>query len=53
MLYEVITNLHYNLFPAKGRVREDYAAIAGTASRAVHDVVADHGGSFSARNNFV
>jgi len=43
-------NLHYNLFPAKGRRREDYAAIAEAATRAVHDAVAEHGGSFSAEH---
>ncbi len=43
-------NLHYNLFPAKGRMREEYAAIAPVASRAVHDVVAAHDGSFSAEH---
>ncbi len=43
-------NLHYNLFPAKGRVREDYVAIAPAVTRAVHDIVAGHDGSFSAEH---
>lgn len=41
-------NLHYNLFPVPGRRREDYEA--ASLSRAVHDLVAQYGGAFSAEH---
>ena len=43
-------NLHYNLFPAKGRSRKDYANEAGALTRIVHDLVHDLGGSVSAEH---
>ncbi|WP_282092683.1 FAD-binding oxidoreductase [Epibacterium ulvae] len=43
-------NLHYNVFPAKGRSRDDYAPLRGEISRVVHDLVADCEGSFSAEH---
>jgi len=43
-------NLHYNLFPAKGRKREEYAAEAEELTRVVHDMVAAHDGTFSAEH---
>ena len=43
-------NLHFNLFPAKGRKREDYAAIKDQLSRVTHDLVAEYDGSFSAEH---
>jgi FAD/FMN-containing dehydrogenase len=43
-------NLHYNVFPLKGEARDAYLARAEEISRAVHDLVAEHGGSFSAEH---
>ena len=43
-------NLHYNVFPAAGRVKADYADVAGTISRAVHDLAHGMGGSVSAEH---
>lgn len=43
-------NLHFNLFPAKGRRREDYDPIRGTLSDAVHEMVMAREGSFSAEH---
>lgn len=43
-------NLHYNLFPARGRRREDYDARRKALSRMVHQMVVDRGGSFSAEH---
>ena len=43
-------NLHYNLFPAAGRRREDYAQVKGALTRVVHDLVDAHGGSISAEH---
>jgi FAD/FMN-containing dehydrogenase len=43
-------NLHYNVFPPKGETREAHLARAGEISLAVHDLVAEHGGSFSAEH---
>ncbi len=43
-------NLHYNTFPPKGEARDAYLARAEEISRAVHDLVAEHGGSFSAEH---
>ncbi|QUS35135.1 FAD-binding oxidoreductase [Falsirhodobacter algicola] len=43
-------NLHFNVFPAAGRVRGDYADAAADITRIVHDLVAAHEGSFSAEH---
>ncbi|PTE14307.1 FAD-binding oxidoreductase [Pseudogemmobacter blasticus] len=43
-------NLHYNVFPAKGRRREDDEALAGPVKRLVHDLVQAAGGSISAEH---
>ena len=43
-------NLHYNVFPAPGRARADYADRAEAISRLVHDRVAALGGSVSAEH---
>ncbi len=43
-------NLHYNVFPAKGRHKSDYPGMAAKVRRAVHDLVAEFGGSFSAEH---
>ncbi|WP_410218120.1 FAD-binding oxidoreductase [Paracoccus sp. (in: a-proteobacteria)] len=43
-------NLHYNLFPAKGRRREEYDDIRHDLSRMIHEMVVTRGGSFSAEH---
>lgn len=43
-------NLHYNIFPPKGRVRNDYDAQRGAVKAAVHDLVHRFDGSFSAEH---
>ncbi len=43
-------NLHYNVFPPKGAKRDAYMARGAEISVAVHDLVAEHGGSFSAEH---
>ena len=43
-------NLHYNVFPAPGRNREDYEDQRGAVKRAVHDLVHEMGGSISAEH---
>ena len=43
-------NLHYNLFPAAGRDRSDYATQSEALTQAVFDMVAERGGSFSAEH---
>jgi FAD/FMN-containing dehydrogenase len=43
-------NLHYNVFPAPGRTREDHRADRDAISRAVHDLVHEMGGSVSAEH---
>ncbi len=43
-------NLHYNVFPPKGRAREDYANQAGAIAQAIHDLVQELDGSFSAEH---
>jgi len=43
-------NLHYNLFPAVGRTRDEYAQAKGALTRVVHDLVDAHGGSISAEH---
>lgn len=43
-------NLHYNLFPAKGRDRSEYAALKDDLSARLHDLVTDMGGAISAEH---
>jgi FAD/FMN-containing dehydrogenase len=43
-------NLHYNVFPAKGRNRSDYDGQAADVKRTVHDLVAQMEGSVSAEH---
>ncbi len=43
-------NLHYNVFPAKGRDRAEYENQRAAVKTVVHDLVAAHEGSFSAEH---
>ncbi|WP_299132905.1 FAD-binding oxidoreductase [uncultured Amaricoccus sp.] len=43
-------NLHYNVFPAKGRARSDYDAIRGAVKETVYDLAHALGGSMSAEH---
>lgn len=43
-------NLHYNLFPAAGRKREEYEPLRAALSELVHEMVVARGGSFSAEH---
>jgi FAD/FMN-containing dehydrogenase len=43
-------NLHYNIFPPAGEDRAGHAGRAEAVTRAVHDLVHDHGGSVSAEH---
>ncbi|RNF35411.1 FAD-binding oxidoreductase [Paracoccus methylarcula] len=43
-------NLHYNLFPARGRHRDDYDDIRRDLSYRIHQMVVARGGSFSAEH---
>ena len=43
-------NLHYNVFPARGRRREDYEDLRDKVKTTVHDLVQEMGGSFSAEH---
>lgn len=43
-------NLHYNVFPAKGKARADYEEQRDAVKRLVHDLVHELGGSFSAEH---
>ncbi|MCB2109861.1 MAG: FAD-binding oxidoreductase [Defluviimonas sp.] len=43
-------NLHYNVFPPQGRKPAEFAGVAAAITRAVHDLVQAHGGSFSAEH---
>nr|WP_111299020.1 FAD-binding oxidoreductase [Paracoccus saliphilus] len=43
-------NLHYNLFPAEGRAREEYEPLRRDLSRMIHEMVVARGGSFSAEH---
>ena len=43
-------NLHYNVFPAAGRARDSYDALREPVKRALHDLVAAHGGSVAAEH---
>ena len=43
-------NLHYNVFPAKGRARDDYEAERPQVKKVVHDLVHEMEGSVSAEH---
>ncbi len=43
-------NLHYNVFPPKGAVKQDFKHLAADVSRAIYDLVAAYDGSFSAEH---
>ncbi|MCF6273383.1 MAG: FAD-binding oxidoreductase [Rhodobacteraceae bacterium] len=43
-------NLHYNIFPPKGKNRADYSSRRESLARIVFDIVAGFGGSFSAEH---
>ena len=43
-------NLHYNVFPARGRARAEYEDERGAIKALVHDLVAAMGGSISAEH---
>ena len=43
-------NLHYNLFPRRGRKREDHKDRAAELSAMLHRMVVERGGSFSAEH---
>ncbi|SIS76086.1 FAD-binding oxidoreductase [Paracoccus saliphilus] len=43
-------NLHYNLFPAQGRHRDEYDDIRRDLSYRIHEMVVTRGGSFSAEH---
>lgn len=43
-------NLHYNVFPARGRGRADYETLRPGVKRLVHDMVHARGGSISAEH---
>ncbi|NNE79832.1 MAG: FAD-binding oxidoreductase [Silicimonas sp.] len=43
-------NLHFNVFPEKGKTRADYAGKSGEVTRCLHDMVMARGGSFSAEH---
>ena len=43
-------NLHYNVFPPRGRGREAYDPIRARVTRTLHDLVADFGGSVAAEH---
>ncbi len=43
-------NLHYNVFPQRGGAPKDHTAMRAKIARAVHDLVHEMGGSFSAEH---
>ena len=43
-------NVHYNLFPAEGRFREDYADVKADLTARLHDMVTALGGAISAEH---
>ena len=43
-------NLHYNVFPPRGRSKAEFAAQREAIKRTVHDLVHEMGGSFSAEH---
>ncbi|MGR3711146.1 MAG: FAD-binding oxidoreductase, partial [Alterinioella nitratireducens] len=43
-------NLHYNVFPPKGRSRDEFANLKGEIRACVYDLVDEMGGSISAEH---
>jgi FAD/FMN-containing dehydrogenase len=43
-------NLHYNIFPPQGQSRADFDHMSGEVKRAIHDLVQEFDGSFSAEH---
>jgi FAD/FMN-containing dehydrogenase len=43
-------NLHYNVFPARGRSRVDYESLRDRIKETVHDLTHAHGGTISAEH---
>ena len=43
-------NVHYNLFPARGRTREDYRDVRDALTARLHDMVSALGGAISAEH---
>lgn len=43
-------NLHYNVFPAKGKSRTEYNSVKNEVQRVVHDLIHSLGGSISAEH---
>ncbi len=43
-------NLHYNVFPAEGRSRQEYDALRKEVKRVIHDLVHEYNGSMSAEH---
>ncbi|OUD08903.1 hydroxyacid dehydrogenase [Marivivens niveibacter] len=43
-------NLHFNVFPAKGKSRSDYEHLRGDVKKCVHDLVHKYNGSVSAEH---
>jgi len=43
-------NLHFNVFPPKGRAKADFPGAREAAARVIHDIVARYDGSFSAEH---
>lgn len=43
-------NLHYNVFPPRGQNKSEYADVSEVLRRAVHDLVMEFDGSFSAEH---
>ena len=43
-------NLHYNMFPAKGRNRAEYGDLGQRLAERIHAMVVERGGSFSAEH---
>ncbi|MEM9062107.1 MAG: FAD-binding oxidoreductase [Pseudomonadota bacterium] len=43
-------NLHYNVFPPEARAAADFANRRAEVKQAIHDLVAEHGGSISAEH---
>ncbi len=43
-------NLHYNVFPPKGRKKQEYLDVRADVQRCVHDLVNEMGGSVSAEH---
>lgn len=43
-------NLHFNIYPPKGRKKGDFANVQGAVSRLIHDLTAETDGSISAEH---